>query len=349
MIRKGSRLPRKVYKAGREVHWLTKGERTIYMSPSAARTATKAWLDANAVTRCVIEEDSAGRWFEMEVDLPDTFTGDAEEGWTDGVIRVGLHWSDNLTAWLGAGNGWIDAPGKSPLSLGGGRKRFYARYETSAVIRFSALIDQRLTTSRHGKSITACRVFNAAVSLPNFPYEMPADAAQLQTDLRAAGYTGATVSTATGGWSAKIGDYNVAKTTFVPTWSGSDITALTAGFGGSSVSLPNFPYTMPGDEAQLEADLEAAGYDYPQVTLYKDEWEVFLPDLNSTGTERRFEFDITPADPVQLWTFNGLPNGIRYQTLLSGTPENIRVSGTEVSESLRAFARLGFINQAPPA
>ncbi|MEI6674947.1 MAG: hypothetical protein WCO57_07195 [Verrucomicrobiota bacterium] len=41
---------------------------------------------------------------------------------------------------------------------------------------------------------TAITIADTVQSLPNFPYTMPGGAAQLQTDLRAAGWTGATVT-----------------------------------------------------------------------------------------------------------------------------------------------------------
>ena len=350
MIHKGSRYPRKISKGGREVHWLTKGGRTIYMSPAAAKAASKAWLDANVVTTAVVEEDAFGRWFELEVTLPDTFDGNATDGWTDGTISLGLFWSDNLTSWLGAGNGWVDAPGKTPEDLGD-RIKWFARFETAAIIRYSATIDHRLTCARVGKTITAVSVLGSAVTLPNFPYDIPADITQLQTDLVAAGFTGATVTNSTGSWLAEIRNYDKGgehggnPVRFVPTWSGADITALAnATAGGTTVSLPNFPYTMPGDESLLEADLVAAGFTYAQVTLYKDEWEIFIPDLVTTGAERRFEVTITPSDPMQLWTYFGTDNGINPQTLLTGQVENVRIGGAGADEALRAFARVGFIN-----
>lgn len=351
MIRKGSRHPRKIHKGSRKVHWMTKGDRTIYMSPEAVKAVTKQWLDDNAILKEVIEEDADGRWFELEIILPDTFDGNAVDGWVGvmvfgrPLIRVGLFWSGDLATW--ADSGWIDAPGKTPETLGDGRIKWFARYEVSALIRNGATIDHRMTCARYGKSITELKLFGSTLSLPNYPYAMPGDASQLETDLIAEGFTGATVSSTSGAWSALIGNYDVGAdyggnpVLFDAVWSGADITSLTERFDGSTVSLPNFPYTMPTDEALLESDLLAAGYDYPQVMLYKDPWEIFIPDLSTTGYERGFQMTITPADPIQIWTFFGTPNGTNPQTLILGVFENVRISGSGVEEAGRAFARMG--------
>ncbi len=353
MIHKGSRIPRKILKGGREVHWLTKGGRTIYTSPKLVRAVTGDWLEKNVKTTAVIAEDADGKWFEVDVDLPDTFAGSAASGWTDGAVRLGLFWSDNLTSWRAGCSGWIDAPGKSPESLPGDRVRFHARYETAALIRKGALIDLRLTTARHGKSITEVRVFDVPVSLPNYPYAMPAHAAVLEADLIAEGFTGAAVSTSAGTWDAEIRNYDKGyehggnPVWFGATWSGDDITEIRRKDNNTLVSLPGYPYTMPADEAALEADLIAAGFAYASVMLSKDEWSVFLPDVASTGIERRFEITITPGDPKHVFNFFGTLEGIDPRTRLTGQPENIRIGGVPEEEARRGFARLGFVNPPP--
>lgn len=288
-----------------------------------------------------IVTDAVGRWCEVGFLSPvNDLIGSAANGWTDagGNLLFRFHRSDNLTTW---DHDFVEVPGGTPDGPDGNGDFMYWARLARPLIYFSSTLDQRIQTTRHGKSITQIRVFGVPVSGLSYPYAMPADAARLQADLRAAGHPSATVSTTTGSWSAIIRNFAFTSTAFKATWSGSDIVSLSTVYG-TPVSLPHFPYTMPADEAQLEADLIAAGYTYAQATLHKDSWEVFLPDLVSTGAERRFEIDITPGDPVQIWDIFGNPTGIAQQNLLAGTAENIRVGGETLQEDpLRAFVRMG--------
>lgn len=349
------RITRLVLNGTREVHARIRGTEVFYVSPAAAKAATAAWLAANARTTAHVAEDSAGKWFEVEVTLPAAFDGNPADGWT-GVIHpshppatLGLRWSQDLVAWTPFLDGWESAPGTWPVSVdGGARKKWRARYRAGALIHKSALVDLRLTTTRAGKSVTAVNLLGTPLGLASYPYAMPADAAVLQADLRAAGVTGAVVSTTSGSWSAVIRNYSdpqgSSAYTFKATWSGADITEVRRAGNNALVSLPNYPYTMPADEAQLEADMVAAGWAYIQVTLHKDEWVVFAPDIATTGLERRFEFTVSPTDPIQMWTLFGGMMGIDSQSPLKAVAENIRVSGSTENEAARlGFARLGFI------
>lgn len=343
MIHKGSRYPRKISKGGREVHWLTKGGRTIYMSPAAAKVASKAWLDANVVTTAVTVMDTDGYWFELEVTLPGDFTGNPTDGWTNGTITLGLQWSSDLTTWVSGG--WIAAPGKTTETLGDGRKKWFARYETTPIWWVDVMIDLTLTSDRYGKGITAVEVLGSSVSLPNFPYDMPADAAQLQTDLRAAGFTGALVSSVSGSLVAKAKDHISSGTkTLAVTMSGTNVTAV-AEIGGSTISLPSYPYSMPSQRAALQADLRTAGKAGAVVMLYGDSWTIELPDRIAVGNYRPFDVTITPDDPFPGYNFFGDYIGLLTTTLIKGDSGNVRTpTGDPLNEAERAFARIGFIN-----
>lgn len=353
MIRKGDRLPRGLHRGDRKQHALFRGDRAVYASPEAAKLAMREWLRTQATIESHVVEDTTGRWFEVAVELPAAFAGNGADGWTGvihedyGPVTVGLSWSADLTNWMALLAGWSAAPGAWPESISSGtRKRWRARFEVPLAWK-NALVDLRMTTTRAGKTVTAVNFLGTALSLPNAPYAMPADAAQLQTDLRAAGVTGAVVTTSAGSWSAVIRNYGSdasASLAFNATWSGDDITQLRRSDNNAVVSLPNYPYTMPADESALEADLVAAGWTYAQVTLHKDLWEVFAPDVSTTGLERRFEFTVSPTDPIQMWTFFGTPNGTNPQSPLTSAVENVRIGGSPEAEAFeRGFARLGFV------
>lgn len=339
MIKRGDRYPRGLHRGGRKQHAIALGGRVIYISPELGHTVMVEWLKQNTVVTGLVAADASGEWLEMEVTMPPDFTGSPETGWTNGPINLSLHYSKNLTLWTSGG--WISAPGKPTQTLGNGWKKWFVRYEAVARIYKGALVDFRLTTTRQGKSITALNLNGVTISLPGYPYAMPAQAATLQTHLLAAGYAGATVTTTAGTWSAVIQNYAADPTYFTATWSGSQITEVRNNAGNALIALPGYPYTMPAQEAALEAALIAAGFAYAQVTLHLDEWVIFLPNITTVGLTRSFEATITPADPVQTWTFMGTSDGVNSQAILAAVVENPRTGGVARQESDKAFGRLG--------
>lgn len=343
MIKKGARTPRKIHKGGREVHWLTKGGRTIYMSPTAARLATKAWLDANVVVTPVTVMDSEAFWFEVEVTLPGDFSGNPVDGWTNGTISLGLYWSEDLATWVDGG--WIAAPGKTTETLGDGRKKHFARYEPTPIWWEDVMVDLTIESDRYGKSITAISVLGTAVSLPNYPYDMPSEAAQLQTDLRSAGYTGTVVSSVSGSLVAQARNYlSDGARKLVVTMSGSNVTAV-AEIGGSTISLPGYPYSMPSQRATLQSALRTAGKTGAVVKLFGDSWTIMIPDRTASGVMRPVDCTISPSDPYPAYDFYGNYQGEAPDNLVVGSSGNVRTpTGDPLTEAKRAFARVGFIN-----
>lgn len=159
------------------------------------------------------------------------------------------------------------------------------------------LVDEVLVCDRYGKSITGITLFRSAVSLPNYPYAMPSQASALQTDLRAAGYTGATVSSTSAALTAEIYNHTVAGRRLLSvTHSGASVTAVTP-YGASAISLPSYPYALPSQAATLQADLRTAGYSGAVVMLYKDPWTITLPNLSADAHTREFFVEFTPDDP----------------------------------------------------
>lgn len=354
MIKKGSRYPARIMKGSRAVDVLMKGNRPIWMSPAVQKAVIKQWLDANATTICHTVRETDAHWFEIEVILPATFSGNPADGWTgpmiDGYldITLGLHWSSDLLSWTGACAGWTDAPGTWPEEIGSTLKRWRARYEVP-IWWEDVMVDMSATSDRHGKSITEISVFNSVLPL-NYPYT-PAEIADgtLQADLRNSSLgdiPGATVTVTTGALSAtgKWHTQGGAKQ-LVVTMSGTNVTSVT--YQGSTVSA-SYPYAMPNQLAALNSALTSSlGGDSNNravVLLHSDAWEIELPDLVTSGMTRNLIIFFDPGDPNPTWNMYGEYQGMAANNIVTGSPSNTRnPSGAPLVEALKAFARLGVI------
>jgi hypothetical protein len=176
---------------------------------------------------------------------------------------------------------------------------------------------------------------------------MPADASRLQADLRTAGFTGATVTSSSAPISVFARNFQFSGGHLLhATMSGSDVTAMDE--FGSSITLPGFPYAMPADRADLQADLRSAGYSGAVVALFDDPWTITLPDVLTTGLIRDFSLIITPGDPFPVWSFDGTPQADNPWTSVDGHFENTRASdgGPIREERQRAFAAMRITNEA---
>lgn len=346
MIHRGDRYPRGLHRGSRKQHALFKGDRLIYASPEAIRAGTKGWLDTYVKTEARTVLDSTALWFEVDVILPSGFTGSAAAGWTrtSDQIHLGLHWSENLTSWTAACSGWTAAPGSWPVTLGDGRKLWTCRYATP-VYWMATMVDFRHTSDLHGKSITGISVLGTAVTTGmSYPYAMPADAARLQTDLRAAGYTGAVVSSTTGTLIATARNHiSTSTSTLRVTMSGSNVTAVQYP-DYSSIPAANFPYSMPSQKASLQADLRTAGATGAVVMLHSDQWQILIPNRNATGNVRSSVVTFSPGDPFAMYDMYGTYTGINPADTVAAAVENVRdPSGNPLAEALKGFARVGFI------
>lgn len=347
MIRTGNRYPQRLCHGTRQVHALMRGSRAVYASHEAQSAILTQWLADEVQTVAVMVDDTVGSWLEVELTFPAGWHGSAATGYSGPLqaggesARFGLQFSTDLAAWTAAG--WEDSPGSAAETLGDGRRRFYARYAAAPKWYFSVLVDLTLTCDRYGKSITAVSVLGADVSLPGFPYAMPADAGDLQADLRAEGFTGAVVSTTSAALSVGISNHTPdGRQRLTPTLSGANVTGVS--FAGSAVSLPAFPYAMPGSRATLQTHLRSAGFDGAVVMLFDDPWSIFLPDL-AAGAMRPFSVTIDPGDPFPTWDFFGNYNGLSPATAANGEFGNVRTpTGAPLVEHGTGFARLSFLN-----
>ncbi len=201
MIYHGGHTPENLYHAGSRAGLVVTAGQLVYANFSTWESTLPA-LEFR-----ITEEMGANgleKWAEWgfvvdydELDL----VGNASAGWVDGAgfCRAELQRSETLTDWsLGQ---LTDCAG-SPEDNGDGSYTFWARspYPIDSAIKTGFLsADNYLAsgTDSHDSrqnpfiSITLAGVVQY---LPNFPYWMPGDAPQMQTDLRAAGWTGSTVT-----------------------------------------------------------------------------------------------------------------------------------------------------------
>ena len=350
MIHVGSRLPRNLHRGDRKIHLLYKGGRPIYFSNELIKYAAHGWLDANVTHRVVMVHDTSGHWFDLEVILPPDFAGNPTDGWSNGTIHLGMSWSDDLTSWRAAGEGWDFSPGKeTPETMANDWQKWFVRCVSTPVFWKSIMIDLTSISDRFGKAITGLTIYGTAVSLPNYPYEMPAQAALLQTDLRAAGYAGAVVSSVAAPLRVQARNHtSKGASVLAVTQSGANVTAVAS--NGVTIPLPGYPYALPGQLASLQTDLRNAGKSGAVVMLFGDEWTIFLPNRSATGTLRDFTVTFTPADPFPYWDMHENFQGDMPGNALAGTSGNVRTpTGVPLLEAMKAFARIGFsIIPTPP-
>lgn len=288
--------------------------------------------------RTVLETDAF--WYEVGFVAPELLSGDATAGWVDaaGEISWTLQSSEDLATW--ADDEMIDAAVTGIDNLDG-TFTFWAR-RIVPLYWIDVVVDMTVGTDRQGKSITGITLFGAAVTTGmSYPYAMPADAADLQTDLRAAGYTDATVTTSSGTLVAKVRNHLSTGTRGLEvTMSGATVTAV-AEYGGSTISLPSYPYTMPGSRATLQTDLRANGYAGAVVMLYQDPWEIFLPDRDASGQARDISLAISPGDPYPEYDFYGAYVGEAPAATVNGGFSNVRdPSLNPLLEAGKCFFRL---------
>jgi hypothetical protein len=352
MIRKGSRYPARLTNGSRNVHLLTKGGRPIWFSPETQRTMLEMWLQANVTTMAVMVFDANAHWFELEVVLPPSFTGNATDGWTGDLVTgqppvtLGLFHSDSLMAWAGAGEGWVFSPGReTPETLGNGWKKWFCRCVVMPAWWIDVMVDLTVTSDRYGKSITAMQVFRMPISL-NYPYT-PTEIADgtLEADLQTQ-FPGATVDVVSGPLIATAKWHTPgAAITLGVTMSGSNVTDVT--YQGSTVGT-GYPFAMPSQKDALATMLTSALGGDPLfkavVMLHGDSWTITLPDLVTTGQIRDFILTISPDDPFPAWDAFLQYHGLMSAAGVVGASGNVRTpAGAPLQEAARAFARVGFV------
>lgn len=299
----------------------------------------KPWIDGIFETRPRMALDNDGYWFEFGFQSPEMLTGNASAGWTDpnGCYKIEIMLSDNLTTWS-LGN--FGDCGVTAIHNGDGSYSYWSRCFVP-VYWMVVIADFTVNSTRYGKSITGITLKRSAVSLPHYPYAMPADAALLQSDLRASGFPGALVSIVADPISVLARNHIVSGiATLEITLAGTSVTQVKS--AGTIISLPRYPYAMPGQQADLQADLRTAGYSGAVVSLYADSWDITLPNVPATGNIRDFSLTTTPGDPFPYWDMHDVYQGLNQDNIVSGSSRNVRTpAGLALREkNERQFARL---------
>lgn len=155
-------------------------------------------LDGVLSTRVVEDDEGNGveKFFEVGFMVTDRLSGDAARGWVDssGRVAMTLEHSEDGEAWtLGK---FRDAP-SSPAAVAGGFE-YWARaifpVDSQTKAGTIGVVSTAGTGTPDNNPLTALTVAGVTQTLARFPYTMPTDAGELQIDLRALGWTGATVT-----------------------------------------------------------------------------------------------------------------------------------------------------------
>lgn len=301
-------------------------------------------LELYSRTEARLVQDETALWFEFGFSLDAILTGNSATGWTDGgnYFRLHIEQSADLTTWsLGK---FVPAPTPLEVRPDGGWN--YWSRSTVPVYWFNVYVDLRLTSNRFGKSITEISIHQVPIPLAGYPYAMPADAARLQTDLIAAGYTGAVVSSVSIPITATahnyIWEHQSYQQIFLPiTQASGFVTGIT--YQNTLIPLPGYPYAMPAQRATLQADLRAAGQSGAVVRLYADKWMITLPNrLAATPTQRQSSLTFTPGDPYPVWDVFGNYLGEAAGDSITGASGNVRpaIESPVILEADKQFARL---------
>lgn len=152
-----------------------------------------------STTMCRVVEESGKRWFEFGFRIDTQLTGHPATGWLDAgnYIRLEPQWSPDLVNWH-AGK-FMPAP-VPVLEVEPGMWEYWSRAlnpAASAVrtgqIRAESGTTMGISGDPRNNPFVSVVLAGVAQALPNYPYTMPTDAAQLQTDLIEAGWAGTVV------------------------------------------------------------------------------------------------------------------------------------------------------------
>jgi hypothetical protein len=222
----------------------------------------------------VVVDDSANMFFEIHFLVDCVLDGSVEAGFThpdDARLGFKVERSEDLQTWV-----------SDMVTTGTVEDQLDGTWLYKA--RSTVLVDSVTKTGQltlempfpdpRSIPLTGVVLGNVDLSLPHFPYHLPADASTLQADLRSAGYTGATVST------LGAGAYWVTVTNYAARLMGSPVTLVIIDNAGQS--LPNFPYDIPTDSALLISDLKDLGWTDVAI-VFQGGYKIFVPNISSSA------------------------------------------------------------------
>ncbi|MEI6674460.1 MAG: hypothetical protein WCO57_04700 [Verrucomicrobiota bacterium] len=230
----------------------------------ALNTGLEAWGEAGVIRYTEntgismpieIVTDGDWKWAEVGFISPEILQGNAMIGWIypPTRCRTWMERNDTLVIANFQTTGFVDATGYPIPVLGGFAYAVRSIYPVDAKVKTAALTAGFTSGGdTRNNPITALTIADVVQSLPNFPYTMPGSAAQLQADLRAAGWTGATVTASSATvWSIVIPnvpltDWNMLNKVYWPEYAftdalGNAITSDGQSFAGTYVDSFNVP------------------------------------------------------------------------------------------------------------
>ena len=218
-----------------------------------------------------ITEDDTGngpeKWFECGFPIRDIddMVGNASAGWTTlhGFFRLVLWWSENLADWS---VGKFISVGTTLETLDGiDCTVYWARsiYPVDSMIKTGQLMAANSGNTRNNPIISV--VINGEIQdLQHYPYDMASGTARalLQADLRASGWTGATVTaTSVLDWKiilygVNLSDYGVNSYAAWPLWytydpMGNPVTVSSQHFTGEFLNSVGIRTAVPKQFARL--------------------------------------------------------------------------------------------------
>ena len=265
ILHQGGTLVDDVRLGSTQVNFLLQGETLLYYR----RGAFEADM-GNAM--CVIVDDTANQFFELHWLMDEEMDGSVEDGFThpsDSRLTFVVERSEDLQTWttdmlnVGAPEDQMDGTwlykARSPMMV-------------ASVTKTGQLTLSRPTPDPRSNPITSITLGDVELDLPNYPYDMPADAATLEADLIAEGFTGATVT------DLESGAYWVLTTDYAAQLPDSPVGRIV--INNEVQDLPHYPYAIPGDDALLIADLEDLGWTDVAV-VFQGGYQIQVPDVYS--------------------------------------------------------------------
>ena len=197
--------------AGQEIgRVFTVGQEAEFVFGRGTCHFSRSPVEIYGTTQSRVVDDAGEKWFEFGFQIDCTLSGNASAGWTDAgnYFRLEPQWSPDLVNWsMGK---FISRP---TVDRGDGTWEYWGRAlnpQDSAVKTGSLFFANTMGDDRVN-GFTSCIIAGVTLALPNFPYNLAVagTAAQLQTDLRAAGYAGTLVTGTTAlNWTVLIPSVN---------------------------------------------------------------------------------------------------------------------------------------------
>ena len=172
----------------------------------------KAPIELYGRTEARVVSDAGEKWFEFGFRVDAALTGNGATGWTDAgnYLRLEAQWTPDLVNWsMGK---FVPAP-TPVVDLGDGSFEYWSRAlnPQDSAIKTGALVCSQSNGDVRNNPLTSLVIAGVAQALPHFPYDfdLAGTAAQLQADLIALGWTGATVTgTSRATWAISVPSVN---------------------------------------------------------------------------------------------------------------------------------------------